>query len=225
MSFFRSFSSQSSSSSSSSNRISAGDRSSSPGHQQQQSSAGALDLTQHNDPDDVASTQPSAENHKDMLIHALLEERCLSEVRTAHRNAGQRVSETELKQKAHENYLALTQKLSQLGLAASGLEGRQHDATRQHYRNGLDLLSKADDATFAHSLRPSARRLIEDGSEEVDAVADFADNLRLTRNPTTIPPLHDLIVGAASESRPDHQHTLTSSNLTGTASFSGQQSI
>ncbi|KAK0942006.1 hypothetical protein LTR29_006424 [Friedmanniomyces endolithicus] len=89
----------------------------------------------------------SADNglHSQMLLHALLEERCTNEALKEHRTeVGGRVRRDEamVRRIANGKYQHLCNLLARHGLISPGLEADQLLPARQRYRDGLDLLSR-----------------------------------------------------------------------------------
>ncbi|EMC91617.1 hypothetical protein BAUCODRAFT_299027 [Baudoinia panamericana UAMH 10762] len=133
------------------------------------SSDGASDKDSPGEPDAHAGAEPSDDGtrdaaatlarlspatgtvdtslHSQVLLHALLEERCMNEAVREHQSTGnRRQDEVLVRQTARAKYQALCSLLSSHNLVASGLEHDQFAPTRQQYRAGLDLLSR--DGTF-----------------------------------------------------------------------------
>ncbi|KAK1061798.1 hypothetical protein LTR12_001975 [Friedmanniomyces endolithicus] len=89
----------------------------------------------------------SADNglHSQMLLHALLEERCTNEALKEHRTkVGGRVQRDDamVRSIANVKYQQLCTLLARHGLISPGLEANELLSARQRYRNGLDLLSQ-----------------------------------------------------------------------------------
>lgn len=99
----------------------------------------------------------ASSDRRDILLHALLEDKCDNDVRKQYPDA----SEAFIERKAHDRYQALSAKLGQVGLAAHGLAGDDHQDTRLQYKRGLDRLAESIDASPAsNDLRPSMQRLL-----------------------------------------------------------------
>ncbi|KAK0860137.1 hypothetical protein LTS02_008687 [Friedmanniomyces endolithicus] len=142
--FFRS--STSSSTSSSDNNESLTDRSGTEG-----------DGNTRAEPDDsttdvataLGTLNPNSANnglHSQMLLHALLEERCTNEALKEHRTkVGGRVRRDDamVRSIANVKYQHLCTLLARHGLISPGLEANKLFSARQRYRDGLDLLSQA----------------------------------------------------------------------------------
>jgi translation initiation factor 2-alpha kinase 3 len=88
----------------------------------------------------LALSQPSLNSsHRDVLLHALLEERCVSEVLREHEWS--RRGSADIRKEAQARYQRLCSRLAPLNLVSSGLEQESHAETRQAYRDGLNMLS------------------------------------------------------------------------------------
>ena len=127
-------------------------------------------------PNAVAVAGPN----KDLLLHALLEEKCLNDVRTLLPDASEAVN----RRKAQERYRALSARLGHVGLAAPGLDDDAHMDIRMQYRRGLGLL--ADNVavqSMSNGLRPSAQRLLTGNDTQYDM-----QQLQLPQHVPTIPP-------------------------------------
>lgn len=81
----------------------------------------------------------SGKDHRDILLHALLEERSMRQVRVEH--AGEPDSAA-VKVFARFHYRELCRQLASYGLVGPGLDGDLYSSTRQRYRDGLDVLSQ-----------------------------------------------------------------------------------
>ena len=102
--------------------------------------------------------QSSAGFNRDLLLHALLEERCLNEVLASRQDARShsrsRRDDPGVQAEARARYRGLCSQLASYNLISTGLEHEQHASTRQWYRNGLDLLGQQQSAnTVPHPLR------------------------------------------------------------------------
>ncbi|KAK0820815.1 hypothetical protein LTR75_001401 [Friedmanniomyces endolithicus] len=83
--------------------------------------------------------------HSQMLLHALLEERCMNEALKEHRTkVGGRVRRDDamVQRIANGKYQHLCNLLARHGLISPGLEANKLLSARQRYRDGLDLLSQ-----------------------------------------------------------------------------------
>lgn len=114
-------------------------------------------------------------HHRDFLMHALLEDRCLNEVLDSYSSAqpGRRPSRDSprIQAEANARYQRLCAQLASYNLISTGLEGDQYAITRQRYREGLDVLSQQRSNTTVQ--QQSLRRLLTDND---------ADPSRLTTN-------------------------------------------
>ena len=119
-------------------------------------------------------------DRRDVLLHALLEEKCFNDVRNLLPDAAEAV----IRRKAQERYRALSARLGHVGLAAPGLDDDAHMDIRMQYRRGLGLL--ADNVavqSMSNGLRPSAQRLLTGNDTQYDM-----QQLQLPQHVPTIPP-------------------------------------
>ena len=115
-----------------------------------QSSALATTLDLRN-----ASPPSSSGLHSQMLLHSLLEERCLRETASQHPHA----SPEYVKSTAKTRYRQLCNALAQHNLMSStGLEAESFAAERQSYRDGLDYLGST-----AANTPPRRMQLLTNG--------------------------------------------------------------
>ncbi|TKX19783.1 putative eukaryotic translation initiation factor 2-alpha kinase 1 [Elsinoe australis] len=157
------------------------------------------------------SSVPSiaSQHHQNVLVHALLEEKCLNDV-WHELNANDPGSpytreDPHVRSLATERYRALTEQLSSHGLLTSGLESDNFRHVRQTARDGLSLLSQQLNAL--------------DLSGQEDSTQGAADN-RLIRQPlrrlltdTTGPNTAHGLVLPTSASLPSTQSPLASQLL------------
>jgi hypothetical protein len=107
----------------------------------------------------------SHNEHRDYLLHALLEERCLREVQSEHTGRSAR----DVAAEANRRYQQLCAHLASYNLISTGLEGDQYTRTRQRYRDGLDFLSSQRGlSTATATVPPVFRRLLTDGTSPLD---------------------------------------------------------
>lgn len=101
-------------------------------------------------------------SHSQILLHALLEERCMNDVLREHGGGTPRPDDAVLRAEATARYQKLCAILAPHNLISSGFEHDGLSATRQRYRDGLDLLSRSTVTTGGQ--RPSVpaplRRLL-----------------------------------------------------------------
>lgn len=99
-----------------------------------------------NDATDAFSPSSApASFHRDGVIHALLEERCMYEAMNELRNNGisaESLQDPQVRSLGSQKYRALTQNLSAAGVVRRGLDTQHYSDLRQQYRNGLDLISR-----------------------------------------------------------------------------------
>jgi translation initiation factor 2-alpha kinase 3 len=82
---------------------------------------------------------PLNSSHRDVLLHTLLEDRCINEVRSEQEWA--RRSSADIREEIQARYQRLCAQLAPINLVSSGLEQEAHAGTRQAYRDGLNMLS------------------------------------------------------------------------------------
>ncbi|KAK0305740.1 hypothetical protein LTR82_016676 [Friedmanniomyces endolithicus] len=90
-------------------------------------------------------------HHSQMLLHALLEERCTNEALKEHQTKiGGRVQRDDamVRSTANAKYQHLCTLLARHGLIAPGLEADKLFSARQSYRDGLNLLSQGCTSSF-----------------------------------------------------------------------------
>ena len=102
-------------------------------------------------------------DHRDLLLHALLEERCINDVLAsydkAQPNRRQSRDTPEVQAQAKARYQTLCAQLAPLNLISTGLEADHHAVTRQKYREGLDYLTQQRSTV---AVPPAFRRLLAD---------------------------------------------------------------
>lgn len=155
-------------------------------------------------------------HHRDLLLHALLEERCLNEAFDAQRSrASTRPlsrNASEVRVEARARYLRLCRQLSSYNLISTGSERDEFASGRQAYRDGLDILMRQSSDTVP--MPPLTRLLTgtNDGSDYVNhssrnegsaAVLDFFSRPGPERQPSLPAPLRRLLMGA-EDARSDH---------------------
>lgn len=105
------------------------------------------------------SSQQWTSHHKDVLLHALLEDWCLNE--TVKANASATRDGPEIQAEARARYQRLVAQLAPLDVLPASLGADQHATTRQRYR---DVLSVFDRQNSLGAVPLGGRRLIGDGS-------------------------------------------------------------
>nr|POE51765.1 eukaryotic translation initiation factor 2-alpha kinase 1 [Quercus suber] len=157
--FFRSSSSASSDSSDSSSDELSGNETLQP---QANESLQALLST----PSTVSPTSEGNVDHTNLLLHALLEERCLQQVQKDH--PGRLLVDVESMAKAKFQHLC--QQLASLGVVKDGLDHQHYASTRETYRSGLDMLMQSNigssSATSRSTISQSRRHLLTSASDE-----------------------------------------------------------
>ncbi|KAI5247657.1 kinase-like protein [Aureobasidium subglaciale] len=86
----------------------------------------------------------SSSYHRDLLLHALLEERCYSEALEDLKNSGVNVekSHPQVDTLAKEKYARLSRQLGRYGLETGDLDSEQFGPLRQTYRDGLSVITR-----------------------------------------------------------------------------------
>lgn len=134
--------------------------------------------------------------HRNALMHALLEDRCLNEaLQSFQTKYGRRPSRDspEVRAEANAKYQRLCARLASYDLISTGLEGDQHSITRQRYRDGLDVLGQQKSNGAA--LPPLRRLLTESDANGIEQA--YQDNDLMPTNRPTVPmPLHRLLPAA-----------------------------
>lgn len=144
----------------------------------------------------------STQRHRDVLLHALLEDRCLrealEELNATSADGFYDQSHPDVKARANEKYSELCRTLRPYGLVAPGLDAPHHQELRGKYRDGLNLISQASagaavqqDPAFEAQLSvpPSLRRLLAHSAHPNDASIDIPfRNLSLAPALSTVPP-------------------------------------
>lgn len=126
--------------------------------------ATSVDLNQH--------SADWTNHHRDFLLHALLEERCMNEVLTSDRRASR--DQADVQAQATAKYQQLCADLASYNLISAGLDGDQHAITRQRYRDGLNVLSSSSRRSQAGNAVPAPlRRLLT--NNETTSGATVAD--------------------------------------------------
>ncbi|QIW99193.1 hypothetical protein AMS68_004711 [Peltaster fructicola] len=97
----------------------------------------------------------SRARHQDLLLHALLEERCLYQARD---QLGEATSTYRVQQHAQEQYQSLSQRLAAYGVIAPGLNHAAFVTRRQAVRDGLDALSRTQTSGQITSTELVSRR-------------------------------------------------------------------
>ena len=159
--------------------------------------------------DALAFTKSSPGNgpsvHRDLLLHALLEERCTNEVVKEREANGIRRKpghDREIRAEARNRYQRLCAQLAPLNLVSTGLEDDLHGTTRQRYRDGLDLLSQHDlpIPTGRSGIPGSLGRLLTDAAVSSSTLNE-RPNLDMAAEPESptsvlnnVAPLHQLLM-------------------------------
>lgn len=142
-------------------------------------------------------TRDSNSYHQNILLHALLEERCINEAAAELKlelSSNDARVDSRIRVRANEKYARLSEQLASHGLVPPGLDASEHGALRQRYRDGLSLLSQnitagpesirsVDDAKL---LPHSLQRLVSNG---LSGVTGSLSNLAITAPPSSRPPI------------------------------------
>lgn len=136
-----------------------------------QESDATLDITAALDGLPLTSRSSGQGIHRDALVHALLEERCLHEVRNEYRAVWDEVA---IRAEASRRYRRLCAVLAPHNLITSGLENDQMADMRQRYRDGLDMLSRNEiaNASTGANIQAPSRRLVTNGAVDPSAVGN-----------------------------------------------------
>jgi translation initiation factor 2-alpha kinase 3 len=110
---------------------------------------------------------PGTNQHREFLLHALLEERCMNEVLSERERATRLSSQENVQAEANRRYQRLCDRLASYNLISAGLEHENHAKTRQRYRDGLNVISRQPDGGSGRSTVPYTLRRLLTGPENV----------------------------------------------------------
>ena len=190
--FFRSATDVSSSSSTSSDSEASGDET-------QELEVSRLNALKDDGVTDASLTLPahttSGFGQQDLLLHALLEERCINQALAEHRARSTRhvtQHDSEIRLSATQIYQQLCAQLAPYGLVTAGLDSHIHEASRQHFRDGLDLLSQSvpvANAGRVNSHGGSVGRFLTDGQAESSLASNTVAlrSLQIATPPSSVP--------------------------------------
>nr|OQO18908.1 hypothetical protein B0A51_14064 [Rachicladosporium sp. CCFEE 5018] len=99
---------------------------------------------------EIARAGPTTASNKDLLLHALLEERCRNEVRQDAKRRGLSLDESELTIQARAKYQSLSAELARLGIVDDEPAGQDRAPIREQILRGLDLLSQGSRSMPLH---------------------------------------------------------------------------
>nr|POE72184.1 eukaryotic translation initiation factor 2-alpha kinase 1 [Quercus suber] len=174
-------------------------------------SEGAVPRPQANKALQASTTKPSTVSsatdlnvdHAQLLLHALLEERCMQQVLKDHSERPM----INIEAMAKAKYQHLSQQLVSLGLVRDGLDHEHHASTRETYRSGLDMLMHSNIGSSS-SVPPNRiprprRHLLTNASEQSTNPTEIisrllTDNGEWPKGPVSerglgsIPPAHFL---------------------------------
>ncbi|KAF2764914.1 kinase-like protein [Teratosphaeria nubilosa] len=133
--------------------------------------------------------------HKDMLLHALLEERCMNDVlKERGQRRGRRSDDASVQAEARARYQQLVAKLAPNDLISSGFENDSLSPTRQRYRDGLDYLSRTLSTPERPSVPPPLRKLLTDGDAPSSSTTSPQHQLSaIDTAATSLTPLHPVL--------------------------------
>ncbi|KAK5165233.1 uncharacterized protein LTR77_009331 [Saxophila tyrrhenica] len=138
-----------------------------------------------------AVNQPTADtgHHENILLHALLEERCLNEARSE--LPTHPPSSPEVLAEGQRRYQRLREQLASYNLIATstGLDDDQNVNARQAYRDGLDVLSRQ---TNPATVAPALGRMLTEGDADsaslpTSPVQPLESNIHAHRPPLPYP--------------------------------------
>lgn len=133
----------------------------------------AASSAENEDSSIALSSATGTSNHTDILLHALLEERCLEKVLSLRNDPrstrGPRLDSLEAQAEANERYQRLCARLAPNGLISKGLETAEHAATRHKYRVGLDMLD--DQCSMLATVGHNSKLLLTDTDPELPSQA------------------------------------------------------
>ena len=174
-------------------------------------------------------------HHRDFLMHALLEDRCLNEVLASYSGvrSDRRPSRDspQIQAEANARYQSLCAELARYNLISTGLEGDQHTGARQRYREGLDALNQQ--GSNATVQQQSLRRLLTDNDAEASGHSGtqhgnftYGRSQGLShRSAVPLPSRRLLAASEPAQERPAMQLTRAFTNTLGQRSFSPSSSI
>ncbi|OQO09493.1 hypothetical protein B0A48_04894 [Cryoendolithus antarcticus] len=121
---------------------------------------------------EVARTVPTTTSNKDLLLHALLEERCRNDVRQDATRRGLSLDESELTLQARTKYQSLSAELARLGVIDDEPAGQDRAPIRAQVLRGLELLSQSPTPVpDAFQVTPAPSRLLIDAGPQVEPSA------------------------------------------------------
>ncbi|KAK5133684.1 hypothetical protein LTR08_007438 [Meristemomyces frigidus] len=136
----------------------------------------------------VTNRNPDNGRHSQVLLHALLEERCMNDVLNENgaSRSGRHPDDPALRAEAQARYQRLCAVLSPYDLIASGLEHESLSPTRQKYRDGLDMLSRNALTTHTPPIpAPLGRALTDIGMAQLAVGAPQPFQLAKPANATS----------------------------------------
>ncbi|EME78404.1 uncharacterized protein MYCFIDRAFT_80821 [Pseudocercospora fijiensis CIRAD86] len=127
-----------------------------------QNSAGA-----HNNALALGQSRQGPGSGRDFLLHALLEERCMTQVLERRRREGRDLNDKDdIEREVHEVYTRLSTQLASLHLVSPDLHGDQHRSTRQVARDGLNHIMSGSFVGRQQAAVPApVRRLLTASGE------------------------------------------------------------
>ncbi|KAJ8604762.1 hypothetical protein MRB53_041667 [Persea americana] len=131
----------------------------------------------------TASLSPTTStNHRDLLLHALLEERCLRQAQDEFNEGPQ---SDRVRNSAQQQYEVLAEQLAAYGLVAPDLHKTRFSSQRERYRNGLDIVSQQLRQPDNGAVRLGSQFMIENGDDLLPAVGGAGElsSLNQQRSP------------------------------------------
>jgi translation initiation factor 2-alpha kinase 3 len=135
----------------------------------------------------LAEGSRSSSYHRDLLLHALLEERCYNEALDDLKAAGfDAKDQPRVQALAKEKYARLSRQLGRYGLETGDLDSDQFGSLRQTYRDGLSVITRKSvdlqtpieeilAQSQANELPGPLLRLMGDQSATIDMSRRFSD--------------------------------------------------
>ncbi|GAB7350704.1 hypothetical protein MBLNU459_g1261t1 [Dothideomycetes sp. NU459] len=156
-------------------------------------SSATIDQAPGDSSDAFSTGSAPASFHRDILLHALLEERCVSEAVEELRNAGAQIEKhhPRVQALAAEKYSVISQTLTAYGVVERGLDSEQLSPLRQQYRDRLALLSHNSTASQTPLSDVMSHVNMSDALQRLAPIPRGGDDLerRLSRLAVTGPGL------------------------------------
>ncbi|KAK6413114.1 hypothetical protein LTR95_017896, partial [Oleoguttula sp. CCFEE 5521] len=118
---------------------------------------------------EVARAVQTTASNRDLLLNALLEERCRNDVRADATRRGLSLDESELTLQAEAKYQSLSAELARLGIVDDEPAGQDRAPIREQVLRGLDLLSQGSRSMpLPRHVGAVSPRLLIDGGPAID---------------------------------------------------------